>query len=252
MKFSLPAPLQRAFTLTEILVLLAIIAVVATLILSGVAKIRDRAASAQCISNLRQVGTALNLYAAENNGIYPPTSADGQNSPKGWIQSNWAVLLMNKGYASSGRIFLCPSIAPKIAAGDDLQAIYAPSRYAHQFHTYGLRSMHPAKLWPWPGGDGDFYNAPIRVSAIEQPSKSIVVSDSIGFFDGNRTGSYHFAPYISWSGLHFRHSDKANSLFADGHVESLNTQQMSEVLREEGSQEHGVTGSESSWTMLPN
>ena len=60
-----------AFTLIELLVVIAIIAILAALILGPVTRSKEAAKGAACISNLRQVGIALQLYADANNQRLP-------------------------------------------------------------------------------------------------------------------------------------------------------------------------------------
>jgi prepilin-type N-terminal cleavage/methylation domain-containing protein len=63
---------QRAFTLIETLVVIAIIGVLAGLVLPAFVSARDRARGATCISNLSQLGQALLMYAQDWNGCAPP------------------------------------------------------------------------------------------------------------------------------------------------------------------------------------
>lgn len=62
---------SRAFTLIELLTVIAIIGVLAAIIVGSISKIRDAARRSTCVSNLRQIDTAFPLYAADNNGFYP-------------------------------------------------------------------------------------------------------------------------------------------------------------------------------------
>src|SRR3954447_21401658 len=63
--------LESAFTLVELLVVIAIIAVLAALLFPAFGRAKESGKGAACISNLRQIGIALQVYAQENNNRLP-------------------------------------------------------------------------------------------------------------------------------------------------------------------------------------
>jgi prepilin-type N-terminal cleavage/methylation domain-containing protein/prepilin-type processing-associated H-X9-DG protein len=62
---------QRGFTLIELLVVIAIIAILAALLLPALAKAKEKAKRTQCMSQMRQVGIAFNLYSMDSGGAFP-------------------------------------------------------------------------------------------------------------------------------------------------------------------------------------
>jgi prepilin-type N-terminal cleavage/methylation domain-containing protein len=73
---------RSGFTLIELLVVIAIIAVLAGLLLPAIGRVRDGADSTKCAANLRQVGTAINLYTNDNDGYLPGPLSQGQYARK--------------------------------------------------------------------------------------------------------------------------------------------------------------------------
>jgi prepilin-type processing-associated H-X9-DG protein len=109
----------RAFTLIEILALIAIVGVLAALLFPMVGRVRESANQAKCVSNLRTLSAALLLAAGENNGILP--LALDQSLPqdqRNWMNKvsatvgPWSTSVASGGQPNSS-IFNCPTTKRK-------------------------------------------------------------------------------------------------------------------------------------------
>lgn len=105
------------FSLVELLVLLAVMAILASLLIPGISSARDTAKRTQCTSNLRQIGVAAVLYAGDHNGWFPPFPSTAGwspaytvwNNPSGVAQWVYFGALYDQGYLTDGRVFYCPT-----------------------------------------------------------------------------------------------------------------------------------------------
>jgi prepilin-type N-terminal cleavage/methylation domain-containing protein len=126
----------RAFTLTELLVVLAVVAMLAAVLLSASFTTQERALQAECVSNLRQVATGWNMYQQDFNQMMPChwpgfASSGGTSNPwrtyeagrvvpgtPGWDPSSgnpqgpWNLgMLFATGLVPNPRVFYCPGTA---------------------------------------------------------------------------------------------------------------------------------------------
>lgn len=95
---------RRGFTLVELLVVIGIIAVLIAILLPTLARARDQAKSAQCLSNLRQIGQGLMLYTNANKGFLVPGWIANTNSNGPGIE-NYATILVGQKYLPAPKQF---------------------------------------------------------------------------------------------------------------------------------------------------
>lgn len=155
---------DRAFTLVELLVVVGIIAILASLLLSTLAAAKEKAKRANCISNLRQVGVAIRLYADENKGRIPygPTAPPFSNPANFYpstgaptsllsLQSGAPValgLLLSNELSRTPKVLFCPGSDQPIDADAELAKV---GKYQAQ-SSYFYRHAGITQLFYSPSG----------------------------------------------------------------------------------------------------
>lgn len=100
--------LQAAFTLVELLVVMAIIGVLAALLLPAFGRAKESARGTACLSNLRQIGVGLQLYVQENNNHLPSLRDRSLDTNSPVIPLPTADVALSN-HVGNVRVFDCPS-----------------------------------------------------------------------------------------------------------------------------------------------
>jgi prepilin-type processing-associated H-X9-DG protein/prepilin-type N-terminal cleavage/methylation domain-containing protein len=188
-------PAERAFTLTEILVSMGIVAVLAGLLFPTMKTAVASAQSARCMSNLRQIGLALHAYASENEQSFPRPYEGGSGKSTTWFMD----LIPYTGMAANSMgliplpraagIFLCPAKKDR----GDRSVAYAQNIY--------MGRPDPS-VWNFKR-----VNVPV-------PAQTFMIVET----DAN---DETFSPTFSAEPKRRHPNDSGNYLFVDGHVENI-------------------------------
>ncbi len=198
----------RAFTLIELLVVIAIIAILSAILFPVFAQAREKARQSACLSNTKQIGTALVMYLSDYDGAYPYASTKETFTPK----IRWADRLHP--YTKNTGIFLCPS-APEDQANKG---------FAHDWDATTGNYRSATLRW---GGFGYNYQylgnsrftptSQTMESDITVPSETAVVADTQGVRRDNNTllsgaGDYTIDPPLTSA----TGSGKPSGFYGDG------------------------------------
>jgi prepilin-type N-terminal cleavage/methylation domain-containing protein len=184
----------RGFTLIELLVVIAIIAILAAILFPVFAAARERARQSKCTGHIRQLGTAMLLYADDNGGRFPanlpPTFQNGA-----WVYRNWDYQLVP--YVRSQAMFRCPSYHRDMSE----------KRETRNLSTYGANANLIAQ----------------KASIVEQPTRTVMLFDADDDALSRIIGRAQYVGYFHWGMFDYRHRDGDNFCLVDGHVQWLPT-----------------------------
>ena len=196
--------LHRSFTLIELLIVIAIIAILASMLLPALNQARERGRTTTCINNMRQAGLFHSQYIADNNEWCLAGWMSGDYEGAAWGGVQWGNYLVTLKYAPSNEVLRCSK---------PLTLLYdiAPREGKFMFQSFT------------DGGGVDRYAS--ENGGVGKTSRWVYPSRKVGMVDGGE-----FSIGISWCNWYYwqyrnnvqtidlRHSGYTNILYLDWHV----------------------------------
>lgn len=208
--------MKNLFTLIELLIVIAIIAILAAMLLPALNQSREKARGIRCTSQQKQIVAAFLMYADDFQ----------QNMPVYHTNSAWSRSLLNAKYLTEkGKVIVCPST----------NVIWNSSDNIDQYYTYGVfrpdtvagKTQYLTYMkTKW----GESFivdtknNRMLVASKVKAPSQAFLLGDTYTGLGTKAGGSYWcFTPEALYAkeaaGFSLNHSRRGNLGFFDGHVE---------------------------------
>lgn len=221
-----PGPQARAFTLVELLVVIAVIAILAAILLPALAKAKLSAQGAVCKSNLRQLGIAAEMYWNDHSG----NCFDYQFGTTNYGQILWCGWLGPGPETTRAFDLSCGALFPYLK-GSDVRLCPAFGVVMAQFK---LKATNIMSSYGYNGFLSQPPNLPtINISQVKPTAQIALFADSAQVNDFLLPASHSHPMIEEWYVLdnptnypsssyyphgHFRHEQRANVAFCDGHV----------------------------------
>lgn len=215
---------EKGFTLIELLVVIAIIAILAAILFPVFAKAREAARATACLSNNKQIGTAMAMYLAENDEMYPVCHAEAAtaagdpvvelyashagigNAAQLQYVLNDTIYSELMPYIKSGALWKCPSDS----------GVPTTPAIGKRFTSYHYRHFIAASFAPGYAGAVHFYGRPWNSSDFDKISQVYTFSEMAPFHDNRIVDN---ADWMA-DGKAWARDAKMNFIFADGHAKS--------------------------------
>jgi len=211
-----------AFTLIELLVVIAIIAILAAILFPVFAQAREKARQASCLSNMKQLGLGITMYAQDyDDALVPGQQDNGASATPRYLY--WGTLIQP--YLKNFDVMWCPSFAKPVVDG---WTINEQAQIPH----YGLNFLGATECYQ---SRTPFVQLPRLISVMKSPSQRILLMDTqywnkpdADAYSWGWWGYWHWTASAGTDGVwaERRHQGGVNVAYVDGHVKYAKKSQL--------------------------
>lgn len=203
---------RRSFTLIELLIVIAIIAILVGILLPSLFKARESARKISCSSRLRQLGLASAQYSSSNDGWLVPTDHTSNVCMYFWGTLLAPELGIRSMVNSSGLPWIHFDEVTGAVKSRYMQLFHCPAVMSDSMMSYALNShFHIRKERSSSAIPGQCKN-----NTLKMPSSSLQMLDANNWYEAGWTSGFDWAPTIRDKVA--RHNTRANMLYQDGHA----------------------------------
>jgi prepilin-type N-terminal cleavage/methylation domain-containing protein len=244
---------EKAFTLTELLVVLAVVGILALLPLSALALSKSASVRLNCVSNLKQVGLAFRLWADKHGDRYPMRVTSNDGGAFGYTSSTfaaqanpsantWRVFQCMSNELSTPKVLYCPaeyelaSLQATIWSGFS-GVIYSGNGNLSYFVGVDASPFNPRTLL-----SGDHNMGPATAGNDDlSPVTTAIWGNGAGSAMSTTAGTTTNNPSAAWADN--GHQKQGNVVLSDGSVQQLTIAKLREALRNTGDSSSNIGGS---------
>ena len=223
---------KAGFTLVELLVVISIISMLMAILLPALSSARQMAKGVSCMSNLRQMSLAVQMYTNESDGYYPPA----------WvIYDGYSITWCGKYYKEDGVKYIDAAKGPlwpylqekEILRCRTFSISHPQVKFtgSGEISGYGINCQYVAGDPVVDTNDGAWgmtsYAKPAGINQIRRPGETVLFGDCAKIKSRVHGEEIFIYPRFKHDGsenkktIHYRHRGKANVVFCDGHTDSL-------------------------------
>ncbi len=210
---------HQGFTLIELLVVIAIIAILAAILFPVFAQVRASARKTACLSNTRQLGSALSMYAQDNDETYPTLVLVGS------APSNLAYDISTAlhSYINNEEVFFCPDRTAKDCNSLGFTEVgFRSDRCLGYGYNFGVNVYAGGGLVQALSQTGSVYVAPGQsLAALVAPADTFAFGDTYDYPFYTVVWNAILSNFAGSRNSDLRHRGQFNMLYADGHAKSL-------------------------------